>query len=143
MRRSAALSLRSLWFGLVVVAASVVLCSCTAAPQPTSTPSATHADAPVVVPSDIPNDPAVRSDVTLVGCAPTTGGGWRAHGVIRNDLADSHRYRITVFFTNRGSTVIGTASTMVTVSSGASKSWQASGAAQPASPTLCVLRGVG
>lgn len=137
-------SRRLLKFGLVAAAASAVVCGCTAAPHPVSTPPASDAlQAPVVVPTDIPNTTSLRSDVQLTACAPAQGGAWRASGTVHNSLATFHDYAITVFFTDRNSTVIGYSVVSVSVPSNESKTWRAIGAVHPASPTLCLLRGVG
>jgi hypothetical protein len=138
-------------FGLfvTVVVVCAVLSGCTTAAHsalriPAARPTASAAPvAPVAVPTAIPNDPATRSDVTMSACVPTKDGQWRASGTIRNHAATDHNFHITVFFTNRASTVIGFAQASIRVGSGAKKLWQATGSAQDLAPTICVLRGVG
>jgi hypothetical protein len=94
------------------------------------------------VPTSVPNDPTLRNNVTLSSCA-STSVGWAASGTARNPSKSSASYRITVFFTTDHATVIGHASTTVTVPGGASHPWTVAATFHPASPTRCVLRGVG
>ena len=126
-------------FGLIAIAVSVVLASCTAAPHPIARPlpSAT------AVPLDIPGEPGLRAGVRLTKCLPGTGSTWQASGTIYNATAEAQTYRITVFFTNRFATVTGFATTRVRVARGARSTWRATGNVERFTPTLCVLRGVG
>jgi hypothetical protein len=94
------------------------------------------------VPTAVPNKPTLRNNVSLSSCA-SAHGGWAASGTARNPSKSSASYRITVFFTTDHATVIGQAATTVQVAAGASSPWIVTGAFHPASPTLCVLRGVG
>jgi hypothetical protein len=93
------------------------------------------------VPTKVPNKPALRRNVTVSKCAAVSGG-WAASGVAKNGGDSPTTYTITVFFTTKNATVIGTGSTKVTVDAGASKTWAVSKKMHAADPTLCVLRGV-
>lgn len=94
------------------------------------------------VPADVPNDPALRSQVSVSSCS-SVDGGWRAAGKATNPGTSPATYRITVFFTTSTATVIGTAHTRVTVKPGEDKEWTVSDAFAAPKKTLCVLRGVG
>ncbi len=94
------------------------------------------------VPTAVPNKPALRTKVAINACA-AAAGGWAASGTARNPGKTSTTYRITVFFTTKNATVIGTAATKVHVPSGATRRWRADAKFTAANPTQCVLRGVG
>jgi len=128
--------------GLVPVAIAVViaLAGCTgalAAPHRTGpAPTPTSAS----VPARIPDDPALRPDVSVRECTATKGG-WRASGRIVN-RGSAHDYRVTVLFTTDRATVIGVGATSVRVGAGATKRWTVAASFVAATPTLCVLSGV-
>jgi hypothetical protein len=94
------------------------------------------------VPTNVPNVVAKRKQVSLTGCK-AAAGGWGASGTASNNGTDPAKYTVTVFFTNAKATVVGTASTDVTVAPGKKQNWSATGKFAAPSPTLCVLRGVG
>jgi hypothetical protein len=149
--------------GLAVIAASI-LAGCTGSRAPSASGSrprtgpssaATGATSPpagaslpagvtgaTTVPTAVPNKPALRANVVISSCAPRRDG-WRASGTVRNPASHTAKYRITVFFTTEHATVIGSASTTVSVVARETKTWKASAEFHPARPTLCVLRGVG
>lgn len=95
----------------------------------------------VQLPARVPNEPAARRDVRLTGCS-RTAGGWAARGLAaatsgRRDL------RLTVYFTDRRSTVLGFARTRVRPSTDAgSRRWTALAPDVHASDLSCVLVGV-
>jgi hypothetical protein len=90
-----------------------------------------------------PSKDATSTPTTPSAALPSTSVGWAASGTARNPSKSSASYRITVFFTTDHATVIGHASTTVTVPGGASHPWTVAATFHPASPTRCVLRGVG
>jgi hypothetical protein len=95
------------------------------------------------VPARVPNSARLRADVVLSTCSAHTGG-WEAAGAVRNpDRRSTRKYVITVFFTTNRATVIGTAATTVAVPPAKSRPWSLSAKFHAATPTLCVLRGVG
>jgi hypothetical protein len=94
------------------------------------------------LPASVPNKTALRSNVTMSSCA-AAHGGWRAGGTARNPAKHAATYTITVYFTTDHATVIGTAATKVSLAPGESRPWTATGTFHPATPTLCILRGVG
>jgi len=95
------------------------------------------------VPVHVPNSARLRADVVLSKCS-ARAGGWAAAGTVHNaNRTSNQRYLITVFFTTNRATVIGTAKTAVVVDPGQSRPWSLSAKFHAATPTLCVLRGVG
>ena len=92
-------------------------------------------------PTNVPNKPAARKNVTLTSCAKTTDG-WSAGGTATNSQTSSRTFTITVFFVTTGGTVIGHADTQATVAAGSKSDWSAKSTFTPADTTLCVLRGV-
>ena len=153
--------MRSTPAAAVALIATVLLAGCTSSGAPAHRPS-THASTRASasptkaagalpagvagatdVPVHVPNSTRLRADVALSKCAARSGG-WTAGGTVRNhNLKSTQRYVITVFFTTNRATVIGTAKTTVTVAPARSRAWSLSAKFHAASPTLCVLRGVG
>ena len=134
-------------------ACAVLLTGCTASDQPDPTPTTATtdaADAPALpegvtpatsVPTEVPNDPAARRNVSVADCA-TADGGWRAAGSASNDTADAVTYELTVFFTTATATVLGVGETEVSVQPGATAEWTVEAAFTAPAGTRCVLAGV-
>ncbi len=87
----------------------------------------------------MPNSVAARKAVTLAGCTATSAGGLAAGAVT---AARTATYTVTVFFTTRGATVIGYATTSVRATPGKAVPWRASGHFRAPHGMTCVLRGV-
>jgi hypothetical protein len=94
------------------------------------------------VPTDVANQPTLRANVTISSCARAPGG-WAASGTARNPTATAVTYTVTVFFTTSSATVLGSATSKVTIPAHGSQEWNAPAKLTPANPTRCVLRGVG
>jgi hypothetical protein len=92
--------------------------------------------------SAIVNDVAKRKAVAITKCA-AADGGWSASGTAKNAGTSDATYAITVFFTDAHATVQDFATTSVTVKAGQTQDWSAAKKFTAASPTECVLRGVG
>ena len=92
--------------------------------------------------SAIVNDVAKRKEIVLTKCA-AVDGGWSASGTAKNAGTADATYAITIFFTNDHATVQDYATASVTVKPGATLDWTASKKFAAATPTNCVLRGVG
>lgn len=135
---------------VVAATAALSLTACTAeAPVPTPSPTASNVTGlpdgvqqATDVPTDVPNVPELRTNVTIESCEGADAG-WKAAGTAANTGAEDVDYTITVFFTTDGGTVIGTGDTTVSVAPGASEAWEITAELTPAPTTLCVLRGVG
>ena len=93
------------------------------------------------VPTSVPNNPSRRANVIMAKCSAAPGG-WAAAGTVHNPAGQPSAYRITVFFTTTSATVIGVATTSVSVPARSSKPWQAVGHFRAPAQALCVLRGV-
>lgn len=128
-----------------VLAAGMCLAACSSSGKPPSsaatTTTAPYTSKDTIVPENVPNQPSVRKDVRLLNCAQTSGG-WSAGGAIRNTLAKTATFDITVFFTNAVSTDLAYATTKVNVDSGKSALWSVNATFAAPSSVLCVLRGV-
>lgn len=128
--------------GLAAIAIGLAGCTATAGHSPTpSRAAATGTALSLPEPTDIPNSPAVRSDVAIRACG-THGGHPTASGTATNRTSAERTYTITVFFTTDRATVIGYARTGVTVASHRSSDWTARSDMTGAG-VRCVLRGVG
>lgn len=138
-------------------AAALTLTGCTGGSAPSASADRTSNGAPTTpsgaalpdgvvgataVPTGVPNNPGLRGNVTMSSCAARSGG-WGASGTVHNPDAQAARYRITVFFTTDHATVIGFAATTVSLAAKETKTWSVSATMHAATPTLCVLRGVG
>jgi hypothetical protein len=116
------------------------------AAEPAQTSATDKQDPPstgaTAVPTEVPNDTALRKNVQLSSCKRITGG-WGASGTATNPGTTSVDYTITIFFTTSKATVVSTGATHITVDPGDTQTWtvQRKFIAQP--KTLCVLRGVG
>lgn len=136
----------------VLIAAPLVLAGCTASPTPTPTPSrAAVADInglpegvqqATEVPTDVPNTPALRQNVSVASCE-NADGGWKAGGTAKNPSDQPVDLTISIFFTTDKGTVLGTGSTKVGVKPGDTAQWTVKAPLTPAPTTVCVLRGVG
>jgi hypothetical protein len=93
------------------------------------------------VPAKVPNSMAARRSVTVDGCH-SANGGWQASGTVKHGSGSTASYKITVFFTTSGATVIGYGDTVVQVAAGQTKPWTVRGRFDAPPGTLCVLRGV-
>jgi hypothetical protein len=94
------------------------------------------------VPTKVPNDPALRTNVTITDCSKTDKG-WHAAGKASNPTNKPISYTITVFFTTDQATVLSTADTTVTVDPGKNADWNIEKDFATTPKTLCALRGVG
>ncbi len=127
--------------GVAAVAAAIPLAACTGvSPAPHPSTGRSHS-VEVVVPTSIPNDPALRHDVAMSSCDPAEAG-WSAGGRVVNPSGQGRDYRITVLFTSSEATVIGAGRTTVHVDAKGRSTWRVRAKLAPASPTLCVLSGV-
>jgi hypothetical protein len=93
------------------------------------------------VPNSVPNQDAVRTDVTMSTCAPAHGG-WTAGGTIKNTLGHDATYQITVFFTSAQASDLAYGETSTTVNAKASAPWTVTATFDAPSTVRCVLRGV-
>lgn len=96
---------------------------------------------PADIPTEVPNDPDQRKNVTLSGCA-AVGGGWGASGEATNPGDAEVTYQIQIFFTTAAATTVDSAATEVTVAPGGTEKWTAEKQFGTADKMLCVLRGV-
>ena len=96
----------------------------------------------VKLPTKIDNVGADRKNVALTSCS-SSPGGWAASGVAVNHGRSGTAYRLTVYFTDREATVIGTGVTTVGVAPKHVARWRIAThlVAQPGG-TRCVLVGV-
>ena len=94
------------------------------------------------VPTKVPNDPALRQNVSVTDCSKTAKG-WKAAGKATNPTDKPLDYTLTVFFTSDKATVLNTADTTVKVDPGKSANWTVQKDFPTTPKTLCVLRGVG
>jgi hypothetical protein len=92
-------------------------------------------------PTDVPNNPTARKNVTMTGCVRTSTG-WSASGSAANSHGSATTYAITVSFTTSGHTVINHAETKISVPADGHKPWKVSAAFTAPPDTTCVLRGV-
>jgi hypothetical protein len=105
-----------------------------------TSPTTTTTIAPIV-PANVPNDDAVRKDVTLLNCE-SSPGGWVAGGTVKNPTTKTQTYKITVFFTSSGATDLAYGSTTSTVPGGKNALWTVRVTFPAPAQVLCVLRGV-
>lgn len=94
------------------------------------------------IPSAIPDDAALRKNVTIYSCKASKDG-WQALGTATNPDTKQTDYTVTVFFTTTSGTVIGTGQRTVTVKPGALQPWTINSTFNAPPDTRCVLRGVG
>lgn len=135
----------------IVLAAGALLSGCTpTTPVRTSAPHAATnipglpagVGQATSLPTNIPNDAAVRANVHLADCTKT-GTGWKAAGTITNPSKKPVSRTITIFFTTDKATVISTGQTTVSVDAGKKQPWSIAPAFTAAPKTLCVIRGAG
>lgn len=93
------------------------------------------------VPTAVQNKTESRKNVKVSDCKATPDG-WQASGTANNPGKAKTKYTITVFFTTKGGTVIGTGQTKVDVKPRADSEWSIASKFKPAPDTQCVLRGV-
>jgi hypothetical protein len=98
--------------------------------------------ATTTIPTGVPNQDAVRKNVTLKNCGASPGG-WSAGGIVNNPTGSSTTYQITIFFTSAQATDLASASTSVPLGPHKSTLWSAKATFAAPSQVLCVLRGVG
>lgn len=97
---------------------------------------------PVVkVPAKVPNDVASRKNVSLSSCGANKGT-WSAVGTARNPGRQAATYKITVFFTTSGNTVVGVDQVTATVEPGKEVNWTAKATVRLDGTPRCILRGV-
>ena len=119
----------------------------TAAPTPTSSSSALKplpvATAQHAIPKDsaIKDTPSLRTAVLLTGCQKSASG-WSAGGTAKNAAATAATFTVLVFFTDRYSRVIDSATTSISVRPKSTGSWTAEQKFDPPAGTQCVLRAV-
>lgn len=140
---------------LTVIAATVALaltaCTPTASPAPTPTGAASNtATAPglpagvsqaTAVPTDVPNEPAQRKNVTMTDCS-RTADGWTASGTAINPGASATTYTVTIFFAAPTATVLAVGNTEVEVEPDARSDWTVTSVFTAPKGTRCVLTGV-
>jgi len=136
----------------LVIGMPLLLAGCTPAPAPSATPShpaaadvnglPTGVQQATDVPTEVPNTPALRRNVTVSTCEKADDG-WKAAGTAKNDTDDPVELTVTVFFTTDKGTVLGTGDTKVAVKPQSSADWTVTSKLTPTAKTVCVLRGVG
>jgi hypothetical protein len=144
---------------VVLTAAVVAITGCSSDPGGSGTAAPpTHAPSPgavkaapglpkgvnqvVKVPTQVPNEPQLRHDVAITVC-DAAASGWHAAGTATNTGKKVRDYTITVFFTTKHATVIGTGRTKVSVDPGSRETWSITDDFTAPEGTQCVLRGVG
>lgn len=134
---------RPFWFSLLVV--SVLAAACSSSVGRSSSPtteSANPGGTAATTSTSVPNDVALRKNVTLQTCGAAPGG-WSASGTAVSPGGDT-TYTITIFFvTVPGNTVEGSGVTKISVPVGQTKDWKVVAKFSPTSDMQCVLRGVG
>ena len=93
------------------------------------------------VPTKIKDTPALRTSILLTGCDKASGG-WQAKGTAKNTGSAKATYQVVVFFTDRYSRVVDSATTDFTVAAGKTADWVAHQKFTPPTGVKCVLRGV-
>ena len=93
------------------------------------------------IPVSVPNDPAQRRNVQLLGCA-SAPGGWQASGSVHNPDSHQQTYTIGVDFTSQRFTDLGFGSVKVVVDPGSTVQWRLVAQFKALRGTRCVLRGV-
>ncbi|MET3806016.1 hypothetical protein ABIB25_003024 [Nakamurella sp. UYEF19] len=91
--------------------------------------------------SQIKDTPALRTSILLTGCS-RSASGWEATGTAKNSAAGASTFRVLVFFTDKYSRVIDSATTEVVVKAGQTHGWTARQKFKPPAGTQCVLRAV-
>lgn len=139
--------------GLTMVAATVLAaCSSGSSSKPdaaksSSAPVVPASIAPTAPQHPIPSDnqivevPALRKTIALTGCS-AADGGWSGTGTAQNPDSKDETYRILVFFTDKYSRTIDSATTQVKVGAGKTANWTATAKFSPPAGTQCVLRGL-
>src|SRR5438105_3344327 len=122
--RPVSVKVRLLAVPLVLLALLVGACSSSDKKPSTTTTSVKTTSTAVNIPTSVPNDVAVRQDVTMGSCAAAPGG-WQASGTITNNRGHDATYSITVFFTSDAATDLAFATASVPVSAGKSAPWSA------------------
>ncbi|MBF4570846.1 hypothetical protein ITJ57_18915 [Plantibacter sp. VKM Ac-2880] len=93
------------------------------------------------IPTDVPNDPKARKNVSTTSCT-ATDDGWTMTGTIANTTKNDTSYTLTVFFTTATATILATTTTVVDVPAGEIRYWDGTAAFAAPDGTKCVLRGV-
>ena len=112
----------------------------------TSAPTSTIKPLPAAtvqhtLPTKIKDTPALRTTILLTGCEKAAGG-WKATGTAKNTGSGPATYDVVVFFTDKYSRVVDSATTKFTVAGGRSATWAAAQKFTPPDGVKCVLRGV-
>lgn len=97
---------------------------------------------PIDLPDHVTNQPAARAAVRSESCATTKGKGATSTGAFTAMARESATYRITVYFTDTHSAVVGWGRTVVKVNGGEPKRWKVRGNFDAPGKVTCVLRGV-
>lgn len=125
--------------GLMVGASlAVVMTTACGSPKVHATTASTTT---TTIPTQVPNNPSVRQEVSVTSCADSPGG-WEAGGTVTNRLNHTATFKITVFFTNSGATDLAFGSISETVGSGKAMTWLTKATFSAPTTVLCVLRGV-
>ncbi|WP_158277225.1 hypothetical protein [Serinibacter arcticus] len=93
------------------------------------------------LPTDLPDDPALRTSVLLTGCGEAEGG-WQGTGTAANPGGEDLGYQIIVFFTDAYSRAVDSSTITVEVPAGETVEWSAAKEFAPPEGTQCVLRAV-
>lgn len=92
-------------------------------------------------PLAVPNDVSARHHVAMTSCSGDARS-WTAGGTATNTGHNAVRYQVTVFYTTAGATVVGSASTTVSVPAKGHANWSAPAKIKSGRDMRCVLRGV-
>lgn len=116
------------------------------APSPTASVAAPTLPSgvvqPTALPSNPPDDPMLRENVTI-GTCEAGDGGWTASGVAKNPGKEDVEFTITIFFTTESATVLESAQQKVKVKAGGEEKWTATKKFTAPPVVKCVLRAVG
>lgn len=128
----------------LILCSALALAGCSGSSSSSGTTTTTQAGLPTTAttsPVPIQNNAQIRSQAVITSCK-ATDGGWTAFGTASNPAAETHKYLLTVYFTNSAATVIGSGTTSETVPSKASGTWSVTANFTAPSTTKCVLVGV-
>lgn len=100
-----------------------------------------NAPAPLVLPTHIPNNAALRKNVRITSCR-AGDGGWTVKGTAENPGSKPVTYHLMVFFSTTSATTLAVAQTEVTVSAGKTANWSMSKQFTGDKKMNCTLVGV-
>jgi hypothetical protein len=96
---------------------------------------------PIPADNQIVEVPALRKTILMTGCK-AADGGWSGTGTAKNADKAEETYKILVFFTDKYSRTIDSATTTVKVAAGQTANWTAKTSFKAPQGTQCVLRGL-